>query len=255
MLRIFEKKLIEEFKDRKSFSRDELFDFFRGFEPNLKEGTFGCRIYTLKQNNIIKPLKRGVYAISYKSTYEPTISPELDKLSKKISNRYEDIKYCLWSTDWLNTFSQHQSNTRILIFDVEKDFVESVYYYLKDNFNYDIFLNPDANAINYYISESKSPVVVKRLITRSPVEEITIRKDKIFVPMLEKILVDVFADSKLFYFYQGSELRHIFENAVKYYAINFTSLFSYARRRGKEKEIKSYMMNNLSDLLKEIIND
>ena len=53
MPKIIENRLIEEFKDRDTFSREELFDFFRYFEPNLKEGTFGWRIYDLKNKNII----------------------------------------------------------------------------------------------------------------------------------------------------------------------------------------------------------
>ena len=37
MPKIIENRLIEEFKDRDAFSREELFDFFRHFEPDLKE--------------------------------------------------------------------------------------------------------------------------------------------------------------------------------------------------------------------------
>jgi len=60
MSNILENKLIKEFQDKKYFTREELFDFYRYFEPDLKEGTFGWRIYNLKKRNIIKPLKRGL---------------------------------------------------------------------------------------------------------------------------------------------------------------------------------------------------
>ena len=53
MPKIIENKLIQEFKDRGSFTREELFDFFRQFEPDLKEGTLAWRIYDLKNRNII----------------------------------------------------------------------------------------------------------------------------------------------------------------------------------------------------------
>ena len=53
MLKFVENKFIAEFKDRESFSRDELFDFFRLYEPDLKEGTFGWRVFDLKNKNII----------------------------------------------------------------------------------------------------------------------------------------------------------------------------------------------------------
>ena len=252
MPKIIENKLIEEFKERESFSREELFEFFRFFEPNLKEGTFGWRIYDLKNKNIIKPLKRGLYTISYKPKFKPVLSSELIKLTKKVQEKFKEVKYCIWETDWLNEFSQHQTSKRILIIEIEKDFVESLYYYLKDTFTHDLYFNPDNKAIDFYISESNFPVVIKKLITRSPIEKRTENKLKLSTPLLEKILVDLFAEEKLFYFYQGSELMHIYENAINHYTINFTKLFSYAKRREREQEIKSFIMNNMSYPIKEI---
>jgi len=98
MPKIIENRLLEEFKNRDAFSREELFDFFRYFEPNLKEGTFGWRIYDLKNKNIIKSIQRGHYTISYKPEYKPEISGEILKLAKVISERFEDVKYCVWDT-------------------------------------------------------------------------------------------------------------------------------------------------------------
>lgn len=252
-MKIFEKKLIEKFKNRNSFTRNELFDFFREFEPDLNEGTFGWRIHALKQNSIIKPLRRGIYTVAHKQSYEPAITADIKNISKKLANRYKDIKYCVWSTGWLNTFSQHQTVKKTFIIDIEKEFIESVFYFLKDSLKYEIFLNPDNNTMNYYISESHAPVIIKGLITRSPVNVIKVRNQKIPVPMLEKILVDVFVDPKLFYYYQGSEMRHIFRNAMAYYSINYTTLLSYANRRGRGNEIKSFIINNVDIAVKDII--
>jgi hypothetical protein len=109
--------------------------------------------------------------------------------------------------------------------------------------------------MEFYISESDFPVVIKKLITRSPIGKRTENKLKVSTPLLEKILVDLFAGEKLFYFYQGSELMHIYENAINNYTINFTKLFSYARRREREQEIKSFIMDNMNHLVKDIIND
>jgi hypothetical protein len=126
---------------------------------------------------------------------------------------------------------------------------------LKDNFKNDIYLNPDEKAINFYISESNQPLIIKNLITRSPIDKRTERKIEVYTPLLEKILVDLFAEEKLFYLYQGNELVHIFENAIKSYAVNFTKLISYARRREKEEGIKMFLTNNIPHLVKDIIYD
>jgi len=253
MPKIIENRLIEKFKNRDAFSREELFDFFRYFEPDLKEGTFGWRIYDLKNKNIIKSIQRGYYTVSYKSKYKPDISGEIVKLAKVISGRFEDVKYCLWNTDWMNEFSQHQSGKKIIIIEIEKDFVESLYYELRDNFGFDFYINPDEKTINFYISESQSPVVIKKLITRSPISKRVEKKIQFYTPLIEKILVDLFTENKLFYFYQGAELRHIYENTIKNYILNYTKLFSYAKRREREQDIKQFMINNMYHLVKNII--
>ena len=255
MPKIIENRLIKEFKDKGSFTRTELFDFFRQFEPDLKEGTLAWRIYDLKNRNIIKPLMRGLYSISFKPKYNPEISQELYKIAGKISTQFEDIKYCIWETEWLNEFSQHQSGKKMILVEVEKEFVESFYYDLKDNFKNDIYLNPDEKAINFYISESNQPLIIRNLITRSPIDKRTERKIEVYTPLLEKILVDLFAEEKLFYLYQGGELVHIYENAIKSYTINFTKLFSYAKRRKKEQDIKTFITDNIPHLVKDIIHD
>ncbi len=253
MSKFIENRLIEEFKNRDTFSRGELFDFFRYFEPDLKEGTFGWRIYDLKNRDIIKSIQRGYYTISYKPKYITDISKELLKLAKVISEQFEDVKYCLWDTDWINEFSQHQSSKKLIIIEIEKDFVESLFFKLKDTFKFNFYLNPDKKAIDFYISETQNPVIIKKLITRSPILKRTENRIKFYTPLLEKILIDLFTEDKLFYFYQGAELIRIYENALKNYTLNYTKLFSYAKRREKEQGIKQFMTNHMYHLVKDII--
>lgn len=253
MPKIIENRLIDEFKDRESFSRDELFEFFKYFEPDLKEGTFGWRIHDLKNKNIIKPLMRGLYKISSKPKYKPDVSQDLLKLAKKINDRFEDVKYCIWETNWLNEFSQHQAGKRIFIIETEKDFLDSFFYKLKEIYKAEVFLTPDEKAINFYVAESIQPIVIKKLITRSPISKRTEKKLKFYTPFLEKILVDIFSEDKLFYYSQGSELIYIFENALKSYDINYTKLLSYAKRRERDNDIKLFLRNNMNYLVKDII--
>lgn len=253
MSKIVENRLIEEFKDREYFTREDLYEFYRYFEPDLKEGTFGWRIYDLKNKNIIRSIKRGLYVISYKPRYKPNISTELIKLAKQITDTFKDTKHCIWETEWLNEFSQHQASKRIILIEIEKDFIESLYYELKDSSINEIYLNPDDKVIDFYIAESNYPVVIKNLITRSPIIRKIENRVKVYTPLLEKILVDLFVEEKLFYYLQGSELIHIYENTISNYAINFTKLFSYAKRRGREQDIKQFLTNHMNHLVKDII--
>jgi len=255
MPKVIENKLIEEFKDRRCFSREELYDFFRCFEPELKEGTFGWRIYDLKNRNIIKPLKRGLYVISYKPIYKPDISPGLLKIARQLTERFDEIKHCIWETAWLNEFAQHQTSRSMLFIEIEKGFEESLFYELKDTMRREVFLNPDEKTIEFYVAESNQPIIIKKLLTRAPLSKRTVKKIKFYTPTLEKILVDIFAEEKHFYYLQGSELIHIYENAITNYTINFTKLFSYAKRREREQNIKQFMTNHIFHLVKDIIDD
>ncbi|MEZ4828270.1 MAG: DUF6577 family protein [Saprospiraceae bacterium] len=255
MTKILENRLIEEFRNKESFSREELFQFYRYFEPELKKGTFGWRIHDLKNRNIIKPLKRGFYLISYKPKYKPNISSPLLKIARQLAEKYDEVKYCCWETGWLNEFVRHQMSKSSLFIEVEKGFEESFFYTLKDNLYKEVFVNPDERAINLYIAESNQPVIIKKLLTRAPLSKRTENKISFYTPSLEKILVDLFAEERLFYYLQGGELIHIYENALSKYAINFTTLFSYAKRREREQDIKKFMTHHMSYLVNDNIDD
>ena len=253
MSKTLEKKLILKFQGRSVFSRKDLWDFFVQYDSNLNDNTFAWRIHNLKKKNIITPVRRGLYTISEKPKYTPEISGDITKLAKFINKNFEEVKYCIWNTLWVNEFAQHQSSKNIIIIEIEKDYVESLYYELKDTFRFDFFLNPDKKVIDFYVSESQNPIVIKKLITRSPVTKRIENKTRFYTPMLEKILVDIFMEDQLFYFFQGYELIHIYENALKKYDINYTKLFAYAKRREKEKEIKQFLINNINNMQKDLI--
>ena len=140
----------------------------------------------------------------------------------------------------------------MIIVEVEKEFTESIYFYLNDELRMDFFLNPDEKEIEFYISESSVPIVIKRLVTRAPISKLRDKKNVIPVATLEKIMVDLFADENLFHFYQGSELINIYEKIIDRYSINFTKLFSYAKRRRKEQEIKQFISNHIPNFLEDI---
>ncbi len=252
MPKIIENKIIEAFKEKSYFDRDELYHFYLDFEPDLKKSTFSWRIYDLKKKDIIKTIGRGLYVISYKPKYKPVLTENVLKIARKTSERFEDIKYCIWESQWLNEFTQHQTSNQMIVVEVEKEFTESLYYFLNDSLRMDFFFNPDEKEIEFYISESTVPVVIKRLVTRAPISKIKDKKSVVPIATLEKIMVDLFADENLFHFYQGSELIYIFERILDRYSINLTKLFSYAKRRKKEQEIKQFISKHIPNFLEDI---
>ena len=255
MTKFIEKQLIETFKDVTQFDRDELFTFFKQFDPEITETALSWRIHDLLNKNIIKSVKRGVYSISNSKKYVPAISDKLVKLSKIVAKEFDNLDYCLWSTEWFNDFTRHQMGTFFYLLEVERDFVEEVFNAYSESKQYRVYLDPNEDIMERYV-ESEISIVIKPLISRSPKQKVSIKpkaKDKIQVPTLEKMLVDIFCDPITFYTVQGSEMETLFENALKRYHVNFSRMLNYARRRKKEPQLKAYMSEHFDDLLKDIL--
>lgn len=246
-----EQKLIKYFCKKSSFSREELFNYFKKTEGEINEGTFGWRIYDLKKKHILKEVKRGHYTLEVKPSYQPEVEEKLSELVTVLEENLVDTKYCIWDLNWLNEFTLHQFNKNYIVFEIEKDLQETLAFVLHDSDHKNVTW-PFNSQIPRYASFDES-IIIFPLVTRSPVQRVTAKENKSVVfPSLEKILVDIFKDNKLFQFLQGAEMERIFEYALKSYSINFTTLFGYAKRRGKETELKSYLDINFHELVNKI---
>lgn len=190
------------FAGQQHISRDELFGFFRSFEPDLKEATFTWRIYSLKEKNLLKSVRKGVYTLSVKPPFHPQIDTLLKEIAAKISKQFPAAKYCVWNTRWLNKWMIHQPGRFLLLVEVEASATESVFYFLKDGNYKNVFLNPDDNLLERYVYEQTESIIVKTLVTKAPVK----KEKKRIIPAPEKILVDLFVERKIFAPFQGSEL-------------------------------------------------
>lgn len=215
---------------------------FKKIQPDLKESTFGWRIYKLKQDKILKPIKRGVYTLTIKPEYQPEISDKLKRIFSAVKRENISDNICIWSSFWLNEFMSHQPMRYVLVLEVDNDVLESVYYFLRDKVYKKIYMKPDKNIMLKYAMEEQNPLILLPFKSRSPVRQ----HKKIVIPSLEKILIDLFSDSKLFYWVQGEELTNIFYEAFSKYQINFSTLIAYARRRGVDKKLKQYLKNEIS---------
>lgn len=255
MSNIIDRQISKQFKGKGHFSRDILSSFLTDLDPEITESALRWRIHDLVKRNVIDQVKLGVYAISNKETYKPFITHKLVRLSRIVAKEFDELDYCLWSTEWLNDFTRHQLGTFFYILEVEKDFIEEVFNAYSESKKYRVYLDPTEDIMERYV-KSEHSIVIKPLISRSPKQKIAVMekpKDKIYVPTLEKILIDVYSDAVTFYAIQGREMDTLFENALKRFQINFTKLISYARRRNKENQIKRYLENNFSDIVKDVL--
>ena len=244
------KKLKEEFGDKATFSREELFDFYRQFDPELKETTFRWRIFDLKAKRIITSHSRDLFTLAFKPAFIPEIGETERKIYSKVKKHFHDLKQCIWSTRIANEFMLHIPVKFLTILQVEKEALEPVFEFLKDHNFSNVFFQPGEKEIERYIYETESSIILLPLVSKAPTQLI----NRINTVTLEKMFVDFYCDKIIFGPYQGTEFIHMVENAYNRYSIDFTKLWGYAERRGKENALKDLLLTQ-TVIPKSILND
>ncbi len=160
--------------------------------------------------------------------YTPS-SKEIE-LSKLIKDKFPFVNYCIWNTSAIVKFMQHIPASEILLIDVERVAMESVFVFLQSiSPNTHILLNPSAKECERYIVSET--IIIRPLVNEAPIKN----SDDCPTPSIEKILVDAIADKEL-QFLQGSELYRIFQNAFESVNISKSKLLRYASRRNRKEQ-------------------
>lgn len=228
------------FEKKKSLSKEELVLAIRNDFPDWTSSTVKVYLSKLKKEGVINNPSRGTYTISDEKTFNPEIPKNLKKIANKIQKEYPYITSCVWNTIWLNDLMRHQPFKSYTVIEVEKDTAEQVFNYLNDNYK-NVFLNPDSKIFELYISSLGEIIIVKNLISEGPLE----KTNKINIPTLEKLLVDMLIDKELFAAQQG-EIEFIYKTAFSKYTINKLQMKRYAMRRNREKELENIITISLA---------
>lgn len=243
-------QLKREFINREVFTREELFDFYRQFEPDLKETTFRWRIFQLKEKKLIASLSRGLFTLTYKPIFKPLLEDPEKKLYTKIEKQFPTLRQCIWSTKLISEFMLHLPGRFLTILEVENNALGNVFNFLKDNNFRDVYLQPEEKELEYYIANIELAIILKPLISKAPTQKLK----KISTITIEKMIVDLYCETSLFNVYQGNELIHIINNCYDRYSIDFTKLFGYAKRRRKEIDLMDFLSVNTT-IPKILLND
>jgi hypothetical protein len=130
----------------------------------------------------------------------------------------------------------HQPGQFYTILEVEKNVMESVFYALKE-LGKDVFLDPPEEILNKYVLNLREPIIITRLTTEAPTQEI----DNVNSTTLEKMLTDIYCDQTLFAAHQGAEMQNIYRVAFEKYIVSTAKMLRYANRRNKKTEIEEFM--------------
>jgi hypothetical protein len=227
--------LKETFKDRESLDTDDITLFYKSLYPTIKDTTINWRIYSLVQGGILTRTGRGKFIIGSGSVYRPGISKKIISLHSKVKKKFPFLQTCFWSTSVYNELMIHQPGWFYILVEVEKDALESVFFFLKE-LKYPVFIEPSEEIMESYFPYDKETLIVKQLISEAPLQKIA----GVNTVTLEKMLVDVFCGEAAFEAQQGSEMRNIFRESISKYIINENRMFRYASRRNKREALKEY---------------
>lgn len=218
------------------FTKELIMDYYTGIGESLKPETLRVKIARLKSKGIIVSVSRGLYRLNDRKLFEPQLNLSLKRLYGRVKKGFPFLYYMVWETDWLNNLSLLQLYRNITVIEVEAGSEDAVFSMVKEIHPSKTYLNPTENDWRNYMSGRDDSIVIKTMVSESPKEVF----HNVKVAKLEKILVDLYYD-RLWQIIFKSELPNIFQTACSEYAVNFSTLLSYAARRGKKKEIWVYI--------------
>jgi hypothetical protein len=230
------------FKNKGIITKKDIASFFEENGTSSKDNTLNVKIYRLKEAGLIKNMKRGFFTVSDKKIWQFPDNPVIRKICRKFVLEYPEIEYCMWSTEWLHDYMRHQPFQSYYVFETEKDIAESVFYLFKEQ-KINAYFLPDEKMLTRYATGEKNIVIVKNLVSRSPI----VSNNKVNYPSIEKILVDAFIDKTLFSYLQGTELVNIYKTVFSLFLINYSKLLNYADRRGQKQNIIQFIANYISE--------
>lgn len=240
MAETLEKNIGRYFKEHGKLSKQKLVESIKKDFPSWADNTINMYLSKLKKKGIISTPSRGIYELERHTPFYPIISNNLKKVFNKVTREFPYITFCIWNTVWLNEFMRHQSFKHEIVIEVEKDASEAVFALLS-GITKNVFFNPDEEIFERYMHHQDKVLIVKNMVSESPLVE----RDKIIIPALEKLLVDMLIDTSLFSA-QQSEKEFIMQSVMDKYTLNELKMRRYAARRNRESEIDELININLA---------
>ncbi len=240
MAETLEKHIGRYFKESERLSKQKLVGSIKKDFPSWSDNTINMYLSKLKKEGIINSPSRGIYELDSHTPFQPNISTTLKRIFNKIKKEFPYITFCVWDSVWLNDFMRHQPFKHYIVVEVEKDASESVFTFLTETIK-NVFFNPNKEIFDRYIHNQDEVIIVKNIVSESPLVE----KDKIVIPALEKLLVDMLIDTALFSA-QQSEKEFIMRSVMGKYTLNELKMRRYAVRRNREDEIGNLINTSLA---------
>ena len=233
------KEIIKKLNKNSLYTRKQLYEVLHNEKPNLSYNSLKWIVSNMEKNSLIVRKQRGLYSLkindkSSKQEYVPKLDKHSNNICALITKKFPLVNFVCFESRQLNEFLNQliAKNTYFII--VEKKASEAVFRYLQEQNIDNVLLRPNEKEFDaYWKSEC---IIVLNLISEFPKN-----KNSNHCISLEQLLVDLVSEKCFDYLYSKSEISNIYSNAYKIYKIDTVRLLRYARRRGKEKEIREIL--------------
>ena len=226
-------RYFEGVKNQKCFSRQQVLQSFRDAGYKLSDSSFYKRFASMVKDGDLVRVGNGLYCIPDNNVrpYDHEYSDLAVEVASLIQEQYPLVDFSIMELIQLNDFVNHQLAHNVLFLSVEPDAMEFVFEMLKSQYFGKVFINPTLEMYHQYWSDNM--IVINKLTTEAPKNSVIPWHTR-----LEKLLVDVVADSLLSDTISESEYPNIYEEAFSMFVVDESCLFRYAARRAVDKKIK-----------------
>lgn len=221
------------------YTRQEIYQVAEHTDQLVKETQLRYHIGKMLKRKSIMRVGRNLYIkadeAKLKRQYRNVYSSTAEKIIEFMKTKFPLMDYRIWELSWLNEFLNHQLGNNLIFLEIEKNGCEVVFHSLREILqSTSVLLMPATEQLLLY--REHDSVIINRLITEAP-------KGKPYVHnvLLEKIIVDLFANKILFHILSPADFPDAVSEMFRKYIINQTSMFRYAKRRNKAREIYAFL--------------
>ncbi|MCD7954606.1 MAG: hypothetical protein LUG93_02375 [Lachnospiraceae bacterium] len=227
-------------KTGKAMSRQDICDIAKNVDDTFRDTLLRNLIEELMSSGTITRIGRNCYiktseSQNHKKNYNGMYSERASELIQIVGDDFPLLAFQVWELRWLNEFLNHLVGENIIFLDIERDGCEFVYEELRDKYDGELLLKPDAEQIYRYGKDGT--IVIGRLVTEAPQGSA-----KASAP-LERIMVELEANKVLRSLISTGEIPQIIRDMYDKYQVDSIKLLRYASRRNK----KDAMMEVLGD--------
>jgi hypothetical protein len=189
---------------------------------------------TFKKQGIIFEAGYGAYT-TLKREFQISSVSRVETIARLLKKSFPFADFIIWDTRQLQSLYHHTQAHHLTFIETEKELISPFFEAISKNYR-GVFVERRSRSYFGKLPISSNPVVVRRMIRRSPHKGIK--------PSLEKILVDMFVDLNLYNYISEVDYWQIWRELCSQYRINIGTVVAYSKRRKCFKALFSQLIEN-----------